>query len=328
MKIGVVGPQGPDDFADNVLNALPRIGLDPVPLGPALTRPPGAPLARLHDLAVHAAPGVARAQQKSLVKRARDAEVDLVLTVDAAMHPQTVASLRRNGVKTVLWYPDAVVNFGRQLLLLAPYERIYVKEPVVVPRLRDLLGLPVDYLPEACNPSWHTPLGRPQVMRTVIVAGNMYPSRVLLLNRLAADGVPLALYGGRVSTWIGPQPALEHHTHRYLARDAKARVFREATAVLNNLHPGEFEGVNCRLFEAAGCGAAVLAEWRPTLDSLFDVDHELFAFRSYGELLEQIERIFGDPDEATARGDRASARAHREHSYDVRLRQLFEDVLE
>ncbi len=50
----------------------------------------------------------------------------------------------------------------------------------------------------------------------------------------------------------------------------KARVFREAAAVLNNLHPAEMRGVNARLFEATASGAAVLCERRPVLDELFD----------------------------------------------------------
>ncbi len=106
--------------------------------------------------------------------------LDLVISVDEALRPETVAAMRARGVKVVLWYPDAVANFGRQLLLLAPYDRIYIKEPAVVPRLTDLLGLPVSYLPEACNPRWHRPVGDPGTRPYVVVAGNMYPSRVIL----------------------------------------------------------------------------------------------------------------------------------------------------
>ena len=60
------------------------------------------------------------------------------------------------------------------------------------------------------------------------------------------------------------------HTGRYLAREEKARVFRSAAGVLNTMHLAEVNGVNARLFEAAGCGAAVLTEFRSTVPELFD----------------------------------------------------------
>ena len=104
-------------------------------------------------------------------------------------------------------------------------------------------------------------------------------------------------------------------------------MFREAAAVLNNLHPAEFDGVNCRLFEAAACGAAVLAEYRPTIDDLFDGPSELFCYRTYDELLSQIRQLLGETGIGSERGDRASLRAHSEHTYEVRLAGILEDVV-
>ena len=48
-------------------------------------------------------------------------------------------------------------------------------------------------------------------------------------------------------------------------------MFRSATGVLNTMHLSEVAGVNARLFEAAGCGAAVLTDFRPTIPDLFAV---------------------------------------------------------
>ena len=58
------------------------------------------------------------------------------------------------------WSPDPVTSLGRSLMLLAPYDAIFFKEPHIVDRLRAMTDLPVYYLPEACNPRWHQP-GRP-----------------------------------------------------------------------------------------------------------------------------------------------------------------------
>lgn len=325
-RVGVIGPLDPDEFADNVLDALPRLGVTAVGLG-AVQRRIHHRFDSLAAIALRASPRLELYAQRQLTAAACNQGLDLVISVDGRLRPETVAAVQAAGAKVVLWYPDAVANFGRQLMLLAPYDRVYIKEPLVVPRLADLLGLPVSYLPEACNPRWHRPIGDPASNPKVVVAGNMYPSRVLLLNRLLRDGVPLQVYGGRVAPWIGPQPSSALHTGKYIAREEKAKVFREAAAVLNNLHPAEFDGVNCRLFEATASGAAVLADYRPVIDDLFDESSELFCYRTYDELLAQIRFLLEQSGEGARRGDLASERAHAEHSYEVRLRAILEDVL-
>jgi spore maturation protein CgeB len=97
--------------------------------------------------------------------------------------------------------------------------------------------------------------------------------------------------------------------------------------VLNTLHPAELAGVNARLFEAAGCGAAVLTEFRPALPDLFDIDNEVLAFRDFDDLVFQATRLLNDATLARDLGNSASQRAHRDHTYDLRLNRILETVL-
>ena len=116
--------------------------------------------------------------------------------------PGVVRELRRNGIKVALWFPDALVNMGRQLMLLAPYDAVFVKEPHLVDRLRAFLTCRCSICLEACNPRWHRPLAAPGTEPYLVIAGNMYPSRILLLERLLASGIPLRLYGaGSPAGW-------------------------------------------------------------------------------------------------------------------------------
>ena len=54
-------------------------------------------------------------------------------------------------------------------------------------------------------------------------------------------------------------------------------------------------GVNVRLFEAAGCGAAVLTEFRSTVPKLFAVGKEVLAFHDFDDLVEQATRLLSEP---------------------------------
>jgi spore maturation protein CgeB len=325
MRIGVIGPKWPDAFAANIMDGLAAMGLDVISLGSSYAL--GGPyLSAVTGAARQAFPALDERAQRGLADRALHHECDVVINVEQCLMPDVVRRLRSNGVKVAFWFPDAVVNMGRQLMLLAGYDALFFKEPHLVERLRVLLDLPVFYLPQACNPNLHQPLVAPATERYLVIAGNMYPSRIRLLERLMAEGVPLRLYGAGFPRWTGQTPLRDAHTGRSVYGTAKAAVFRSAVAVLNNLHPAEISGINLRVFEAAGCGAAVLTEFRPTLPELFATGDEVLAFRDFDELISQAKRLLEEDGLSAKLGDAAALRAHRDHTYPRRLAVLLEKL--
>jgi len=325
-RIGVIGPVAPDYFADNVGDALQRLGHVVTQLGAAHPSGHGQLVDRTVDLACHALPRLDERAQDRTVRAARRAGCEIVINLGASLMPSVVTRFRSSGARVAFWFPDHIANLGRQLMLLAPYDAIFFKEPFLTDRLRAMLDLPVYYLPEACNPRWHRPMTEPGTEPFLVIAGNMYPSRVRLLDRLIAKGIPLRLYGGGYPRWIGETASRAAHTGRYIAREEKARVFRSAAGVLNTLHPSEVSGVNARLFEAAGCGAAVLTEFRPTVPELFEVGNEVLAFQDFDDLVEQATRLLSERGLSARLGNAATQRAHRDHTYDLRVTTILEKL--
>jgi spore maturation protein CgeB len=325
MRIGVVGPTSPDSFADNIASALADMGHHPVPLGPLHAR--RGQYVSAAKMAIRSAlPALDERVQRRVTAAALRTGCEIVINTDQGLMPGVVRDMRQAGIKVGLWFPDHVVSMGRQYMLLAPYDAVFVKEPHVVNTLRPLLGKPLFYLPQACNPRWHRPLVPVGTEPYLVIAGNMYPSRMLLLERLLASGVPLKLYGGGFPRWIGRTPLREAHAGRPVFGAEKARVFRSAAGVLNTMFPAEISGVNLRLFEAAGCGAAVLTEYRPTVPDLFDVGDEVLTFRDFDELVEQARRLLHDNALSAKLGDAAAARAHQSHTYQQRLTVILETL--
>lgn len=325
-KIGVIGPVAPDLFADNVGDSLQRLGHVVTQLGPARPYGRGRLIDRAAELTRQALPRLDERAQDRVVQAALGAGCEIVINLDACLMPRAVTRLRSSGARVAFWFPDSVANLGRQLMLLAPYDAIFFKEPWLTDRLRAMLDLPVYYLPEACNPRWHRPVTPAGTEPYLVIAGSMYPSRVRLLDRLIAKGIPLKLYGGGFPRWIGETASGVAHTGRYLAREEKARVFRSAAGVLNTMHPSEVSGVNARLFEAAGCGAGVLTEFRPAVPELFAVGEEVLAFHDFDDLVEQATRLLSERDLTARLGDAAARRAHRDHTYDLRLTAILEKL--
>ena len=325
-RIGVIGPVAPDYFADNVVDSLQRLGHVVTQLGPARSGGRSRLVNRAAGLARQAMPHLDERAQDPIVRAALSADCEIIINVDSYLLPSMVTRLRNSGARVAFWFPDHVANLGRQYMLLAPYDAIFFKEPFLTDRLQAMLGLPIYYLPEACNPRWHRPVTAAGTEPYLVIAGSMYPSRARLLERLIAKGIPLRLYGSGFPRWIGETTVRAVHTGRYLAREEKARVFRSAVGVLNTMQLGEINGVNARLFEAAGCGAAVLTEFRSTVPELFAVGKEVLVFHDFDNLVEQATRLLSERGLTERLGDAAAQRAHRDHTYDLRIAAILEKL--
>lgn len=329
MRVLIVGDVWPDSFAENVEVSLTDVG-HIVRCVPAFTRPlagGGRLRARLRmESAV--VPRFAGLIHHKALDVAEEFRPELILNLDFRLAWPMVERLRAAARCPVgFWYPDAVGNLGREVHAIAGYDAIFVKDSSVAERYRAMLGLNAHYLPEACNPRWHRvfpdvePYAGPPVL---LVAGNLYATRLRVLRRLADAGIGVALHGPPAPRWLalGRVPG-ELRPGPYLSRETKARSFRAAFAVLNSLAVYEADGLNCRLFEAAGSGAVLLTERRAQLPTLFAEDSEVLAFSSFAELVERVRLVSELEPAARVRiGDAASARAHRDHTYARRFAQI------
>lgn len=321
MKIAVIGPQFPDSFADNIVDSLRSMGHEAVAIGPVYPLSNTKLGANAVDLARRFTP-LEIGLQKRLASRVLAVSPEVVLTVEGSLLPATVAKLRSDGARVALWFPDHVANLGRMVMFVAGYDALFFKEPRLVERSRALLDVPIHYLPEACNERWHRPFPPDDRRMKVVVAGNLHPYRVHQLERLMKEDIPLEIYGQPLPRWLKGSPVTGAHMGRSIAREEKARVFRQAAAVLNQMHPGEIDGLNCRLFEAAGSGAAVVTEDRSELPKFFTPGNEVTTYGGFGELVEKLHRLLEKPDEGRRLGDAASRRAHGDHTYEHRLGRL------
>jgi spore maturation protein CgeB len=320
--VGVVGPASLDDFADNVIDCLPDLGVYPVALGPAAPAVRVQGLAAVTGVAMSASDRPGRYFQRRIVERAERENLDLVLSVDGRLLPATVRALRRRGIRVCLWFPDAVVNLGRQHMLMGDYDALFFKDPLLSRRLADVLGLPTWYLPEACNPARHRPPTTVRQEPYVVFVGNTYGVKVRLIHRLLDTGTQVRMFGSPIPRWLRDPRLTACHTGRYVRGAEKAAVFRGALAVINGLHPGEMESVNCRLFEATACGGTVVCERRGPLADLFTEDREILGFTEFDELVAHLKACAADRSAAQALGDAASLRSHRDHTYQQRLAVL------
>lgn len=327
LRILVPNFPAPDSFTDNVVHSLRAMGHEVR----AMPRPAWRDRGRLRRIASDGwsalRPQTLGAQESWALAAARDWRPDLVLALTLALRDEVLAGLKRAGAGLcVAWWGDTPANMRGMGLLADGWDRIYLKDAFGVGRLR-ALGLPAALLHEAANPDWHRPLATPDHpdAESVVVAGNYYGARQFLIRRLAAAGVPLALYGSPPPRWSHPA-VTSRFRHRYIIRDDKSRTFHAALACLNSTHLSEGDSLNCRAFEICAAAGLQLIEARPAVATCFEPGAEVLTYASVDEILAHLDRARREPD--WARGIRAAGhrRVLAHHTYRHRLDRILAET--
>lgn len=334
MKVAVLGRSvKAGSFVAHIADAFDELGHQSAALELRMVgEPRRGRLANLATVArtdiVSRSPRAIRALYRSTLGALRASRPDLIVTTLGRVTREEVDSWREVApqARVVLWFPDAVSNFGRQQAFGAGLDRLYVKDPYLLDRVGTLGGVrELRYLPEGAPSDavdWLAEHPEPRRSAAVAMVGNIYPSRVRFLEELIGE-LPVEIYG-RLHNDTVPEPIVRSFTGRYLSGADKYQVFRDARGVLNNLHYAEVGSVNYRLFEAAACRGVVLVDDVPQVSRYFEPGAEVITFRSVTDLVKTL----GDLSDAdlAAIGGAAHARVTREHLIRHRLEAMLEDL--
>ncbi len=267
---------------------------------------------------------------QGLWQAAEQRPLDVSIVCHDFLWPMEVTELkRRTGARVALWFPDAMVNFGRALFMNALYDGLFFKDPYIVHALGDVLKSRVYYLPECFNPERHClpdeEIGHDPVYQCdITTAGNQHSWRVAFFERL--EGRNVKLWGNPFPLWLAAGPVARMYQGRPVLNHDKARAFLGAKIVLNSLHYGEVWGVNARTFEAAGIGAFQLVDWRPGLRQLFEDGKEIVSFSDIEDLKHKIDYYLIHEEERYIIARAGKVRAHRDHTYSKRLLLLLDTL--
>lgn len=330
MNILVIGKFYAEGFALHIAETLGEMGHAVRRFEPGILagRLPGRAGQRINQVRVviHAAsdnlPAIRARRMRALWREVKSGPLDVVIVCSDFLWPGEVSELKRlSGAAVTMWYPDAVVNFGRGYFINAPYDGVFFKDPYIVHVLSDVLASPVYYLPECFNPSRHRlPKGEtigPEYACDISTAGSPHSWRVASLRLL--DRYDVRLWGPAPPLWMPLGSVAAMYQGRTVHNEDKARAFLGAKVVLNNLHYGEILGVNVRTFEAAGIGAFQMVDWRPGLAQLFEDGKELVTFRSVADLKRLLDTYLPNADERRTIAEAGKRRAYHEHTYRHRL---------
>lgn len=83
-----------------------------------------------------------------------------------------------------------------------------------------------------------------------------------------------------------------------------------------------------RIFDIAACGSFLLTDYREDLERFFELDKEMVVYKNKDELMEKARYFLAHPMERREISNRAKLRVLKEHTYEVRMKQLIDIVCE
>lgn len=267
-----------------------------------------------------------RLREGALLRMMRDYRPELVLVLlGNSVSPKTIAEIRKaSRCPIVCWCQDAITSLGRQYLIGAQYDVVFVKDMYIVDFLARMVGHKyVHYLPEACSPSVHKRVSvegdeRPYYAADICTFGTLYYYRQAILEPLRRYRLKV---WGQVPDWM-VNTLGDAHMGRGVYEEEKCKAIGCSHIVLNTLHFAEIDGLNCRAFEVAGCGGFQLMSYSAAVSRHFEIGKEVEVFRTRDELLDKVDYYLERPETCRLIAEAGQRRAYMEHTYEKRLEEL------
>ena len=250
---------------------------------------------------------------------------DVFFTLYGKTHDTRILSqLRQRGIPLLCWWLNDPFDLGPQHIPVKEYDHLFTNSSGTHATYRQAGARNVHYLPVGIDPEVHCPLPATEKKYDIVFAGDWHVLREqVMLEVIRHHNV--ALMGPWRRQIPKNSPLLPHFIQQgYFTPAEMARAFNEARIVLN-LHTwyGRWDyGVNPRLFEASGCRAFQLSDWKEEVPSLYVPDQEIALYRRTEELPERLTHWLARPVQREQIAEAALARTLRDHTYAQRMQEL------
>jgi hypothetical protein len=223
---------------------------------------------------------------------------------------------------TAVWLLDEPYEVDETVAVGRACRHVFLNDGVTLARHADATVLPVCYDPVVHHPGT---MARPHAVGFI---GGANPTREAVLVALAEAG--LLRYGYIVGGVFSHPAVAARVVGRNIPPAATAAWYQQTQIVINvfrdrhhfNRQATPGTALNPRVYEATACGALVVSEWRPELDTRVP---ELPTFRTPKEAVAVVGRLMADPARVRALQARAAATLA-PHTYAARLRTVLETV--
>jgi spore maturation protein CgeB len=147
----------------------------------------------------------------------------------------------------------------------------------------------------------------------------------MLLEELARR-VEIDFLGYGAETLDKGSPILPRHHGEVWGLDMYKALLSSKITINRHIDVAENYANNMRLYEATGCGALLITDYKDNLNKLFEIGKEVVAYKSVDELVELVQYYSTHEDERRTVADAGQKRTLSEHTYYNRMAELLEII--
>jgi spore maturation protein CgeB len=203
------------------------------------------------------------------------------------------------------------------------YDYIFTFDPAHLPKLNKLTNSKVIFLPLACQPQAHRRIILSQAEYKkyecdICFIGTALPNRIEIIKNLRDYN--LAVWGRgwqRQKGWLGK------HYRGEASGEKMVKVYNASKIALNIHAPQTIDGLNLRTFEICASSAFQLTDMRQSLPDLFRIGQEIAVYSDFAQLKESVDYFLAHKEKREAVAMGGYQRAHQEHTYLERLKEIF-----
>ena len=268
------------------------------------------------------------ALNKALLLKVEQFQPDIILAVQMLYEiwTETWDLIRKTGrTRIVNWATDDSWKYRQFSRFLAPhFDAFATTYPNKIAAYRQDGYAPVLLTQWAANGATLSgPIPASECKYSVSFVGSAYGQRGNFVRFLQRNGVDVQCFG---HGW--PAGTVASNAIPEIVRSSLISLnFSGSGIMFENLRPLKKQ-VKARVFEVPGMGGFLLTEWAPSLEMFYDLENEIDAFRDKKQLLERIQFYVANPAERDRRAFAAYERTRTQHTYDLRMKNLLDFVLE
>ncbi len=267
-----------------------------------------------------------------VVTREYRPQILLVLTGDG-IFPQTLEKIKKSGITTVNWFTDPVLDPSRKDFarnISAYYDYFFMIESERVLNYTKLKSRCVKTIPLACDPDVHKSVNLSEKEKQkygseVCFTGTIKFRREEILNSLTYFN--LGIWSSNLKKSSSLIKFYRVYRGKCLSDEENARIYNASDIILDISTSYEKTNdvfyTNLRVFEVTACGAFLLTDKSPHLFEMYEIGKEIICYKDEKELKEMIKYYLSHPQERKLIAKRGQKRAHRDHTYEKRFKEMF-----
>ena len=192
----------------------------------------------------------------------------------------------------------------------------------------------VEHFRRIGNTSYYQPLAfDPRVIKTIIsdsqarnfpltfiggFNGGFHKTRQQILENIASQ-IDIDFWGYGVKQLSVNSPLLKKYHGEVWGKEMFAILSKSRMTINCHIEAALNYAANMRLYEATGCGALLLTDYKDNLNELFEVGKEVVAYRSPEECVALIKYYLTNPKETDKIARAGQKRTNKDHTYAKRM---------